>query len=271
MPDRAARSQCRGVSGRYDDSDAALYRQVDIREVDELLADGVRQFVRDGAKIKHLLLRVRSTLVAAHETVRSQRRQIEEQGQYLARVGTPTTLNPLDALKYLDDEQKERIFDRISRERLQTMRSLVQRAQQERETLSGELETVRDVARALSQMAELPPHVRADVTKMLASLPTEPAVVHSPGMLDYPEPEPLPQQAPAAVLPEPAAPAPIAAPTPSPAPEVASEAHDEPDPAPPGPAVFRDPYGKQPTPQRPRFVDPYAPTATATRPDGDTP
>ena len=238
------------VTGRYDDSEAALFSQVDVDEIDTLLKVGVRQFLKDGSKIVHLLTRVRMTLVAAHTTISSMRRQMNEQSAHLARIGTPTTLNPLDALKYLDDEEKERIFDRIARERLKLLRDLVVRAQGDAAAVGGELAAVREVAVSLSQMADLPPHVRAEATKLLASLPDAPSTVHYPAMLDYPDPAPTfaPREAERPLPPEPTFRAEPATPAAPPAPPAGSR-----------PATFVDPYGSANSrTARPTYVDPYA-------------
>lgn len=219
------------MTERYDDSELALYSQVSVAEVDALLGDGARSPLRDSDRLMHFLTRVRSTLIAAHEAMAGMRRHIHEQQAHLARVGTATTLNPLDALRYLEDEQKEFIFDRIARERLKNLRTLVDRAQTDAAVVTQELESVRSVARGLAQMTDLPPHVRAEATRLLASLPRDTHQVHYPPILDYPEPEPLP------------------APAPSPAP----------DPRPSGTQpVFADPYAPNPSgPAQPTFVDPY--------------
>lgn len=248
------------VTGRYDDSEAALFSQVDVAEIDELLKVGVRQFLKDGSKIVHLLTRVRMTLVAAHMTISSMRRQMNEQSAHLARIGTPTTLNPLDALKYLDDEEKERIFDRIARERLKMLRDLIARAQGDAAAVSGELSAVRGVALSLSQTADLPPHVRAEATKLLASLPEGPSPVHYPGMLDYPDPEPTfaAREAPAAQQ-SPRTWAPDITPIEAATPAVRSR-----------PVTYVDPYGAPTSPAaQPTYVNPYAKASRPT--NGEAP
>lgn len=241
------------VAHEYDDSDLALVRQVDVAELDRLLAVPVKTLVKNPQHVTHLLTRVRSTLAAAHETVAGMRRHIEQQQSYLARVGTPTTLNPLDAVRFLDDEQKELIFSRIARDRLANLRRLVDRAESERAAVEADLEVVRSVARALAEQTDLPPHVRAHVTRQLAALPRQVSPVHRPGMLDYPDLEPEPRETPPPSLPAsgPVFPAPVA-----------PAANGGPSPQPdPGPPQFRDPWG--PTTHAPvRFVDPYAATST---------
>lgn len=252
----------RGVASaaKYDDSDGALYRQVTVAEVDALLEAGMRQFLRDGSKLVHLLTRVRSTLVQAHESVRGLQQRVADQSAHLARVGTPTTLNPMDALRYLDDVQKEAVFDRISRERLATLRTLVARAQADADSVAAELALVRSVGRDLSAQAELPPHVRAQVARKLAALPTSARVVHRPAMLDYPgmggtDPfEAMSTPAPATERPTDPPPA-VRPPTPVVAIEPAVPAAPA-----TGPAVFVDPYAATPMSPEPVYRDPYAPT-----------
>lgn len=232
-----------GVSRHRPDPQDDTYLPVTVEEIDALLAMGPRKFLRDGSRVQSLLHRFRFTLVHGQQTVRSLQRHIIAQSSQRTRAGTPTTLNPLDAVRYLDDEQKELIFDSLARERLAHLRALVTRAEEEQAVLADQLATVRDVATALTQQADLPAHVRADLARQLASLPVEPATVHHPAMLEFPDPEP-PE-----LTTSPTAPPPAHANAPDPA--------GDPLPA------YVDPYqtGGDDTPQSttPTFIDPYNP------------
>ena len=225
----------------YDDSEANLLRPVEVAEVRNLLAGGVRHLAKHPGHLTHLLTRMLHTLTEADEARYGLLRHVAEQTNQSARTGAPTTLNPLDALRYLDDDQKEQIVDRITRERLGVLRALVERAQQDREVLVGQLATVRLVATTLSEQVDLPPHVRAAITRQLASLPTQAGEVHYPTMLDMPDPEPAP--------PPPARTAPV---RPGAAHPGLSQV------TPPAAVTYVDPYSAAPT-----YVDPYSTPPTA--------
>ena len=196
------------VAEVYDSSDEALFRLVDIDELDALLAAGARPVARDAGKVIHLLTRMRTTLESHRATVTGLHRHVGQMNEHLQRVGQATTLNPMDALRYLDDEQRELLFDRIARDRLSMLRHMVEQAESTREHLVTELEQVRDAAAAMAQRPDLPSDVRADFTRLLAFLPSEVRPVNRPGLLDYPDPKPLPAAVPGGWNQEPAEPAP---------------------------------------------------------------
>lgn len=231
------------MDGQYDASDDALVNPVDLTEVHSLLAAGPRQFLRDGRRITHLLERMRLTLEEHRRQTLSFERYIAEQTEALRRTGMPTTLNPMDAMRFLDDEQKEILFDALAREQMQMLRQLVAVAQRERAVLQEQLSLVREVATALAQMPEIPPHVRADVANLLSRLPREAAQVSEPLLIKQPDPEPpKPRQRSPHVEPPPPAnrsdgakPSPIYIDPYAPAPESSGEE-----------TIYADPYGPTP-------------------------
>jgi hypothetical protein len=198
VPSATLRAPSADVAEHYDSSAEALFRPVEVDELSSLIATGGRA-VRDPHRLVHLLTRMRTTVTDSRETVTGLHRHIAQMQEYLGRTGTATTLNPADALRYLDDEQKENLFNRIARDRLKMLRVLVDNAEATRDELVGQLGQVRAAATAMAQRPDLPPAVRADFTRMLAYLPSEVRAVHRSGMLDYPDlPDPAAESAAAA-------------------------------------------------------------------------
>lgn len=176
----------------YDSSDDALYRAVSAAELEALIQASGRPVVRDAGKLVHLLTRVRGTLAEEQQKVAGLQRQIVDMRDKMGRVGQATTLNPLDAVRWLDDEQLELAFTRIARERLAMLRSLVDRAEDTRARLEGELAQVRSAAEYMAQRADLPLGVRGEFASLLGTLPRDVPPVTRPGVLDYPDPDFVP-------------------------------------------------------------------------------
>jgi type II secretory pathway pseudopilin PulG len=254
---------------------------VGVADVEAVLAGNVKAWARDTAAVTAFLHGVQRALLDAQERARAYQRQLLAQQSRVTRVGTPTTLNPLDAARFLDDEQKEALFDRIARQRLARLREQVAQAEAERDQVAAAIAQLRAVGRALAENADLPAHVRAGAARALATLPVEAPKVTHPRVLDFPDPPQGPTTAPPVLGPTattatagapPAAGAPTFT-TPSPAPVPAQGPTPAPGPCQVGAPVFVDPYG--PTPlagaggaptaapaAEPVFVDPYAPKQT---------
>lgn len=263
------------MASRYDDSDAALARPMSAAELRSIIDDGLRPFMRDAGRLEHLLSRLAGTLVNAEQDVSQLRRRVTEQSQLMSRQGVATTLNPLDAVKFLDADQREAIFDSLSRAQLANLRALVDAAQRERAEAVDALAAAREAAAHLSGRQDLPPHVRAEVTRLLSRMPADVPEIHRPLVLDYPEPQPVVPSVPTA--PAPVAAAPVAeVPTPAagapgaslpvqsaaaaevrPPQEAAPQAYQAPYSQPEG-AVFADPYAAPGS----AYISPYAPRRT---------
>lgn len=259
---------------------------VEVPEVDVLLESNLRAWAKDPERLEAFLWRVRETLSEATARAKAQQRQLLALQGRAAHIGTPTTLNPLDAARFLDEDQKLALVDSIARQRLERLAEQVDRASREQEAAAGALEVVRGVARALAQHPDLPPHVRADVTRALAALPAAVPPVTRPAVLDYPDPlgadtpRPMATRTPSWAPAQPVVPSPPVAPVGHPAsapaaprPQGTEPAQQPPAPAPAdtypsGQAVFVDPYTRTP-PAAPVgepvvFVDPYASGADGT-------
>lgn len=161
---------------------------LDASEVAALIATGPRALQRDGKKLMSLLRRMQVSLERHKRQSLAYERHLTELSQAQQRTGgRPTTLNPLDAARFLDDAQKELLFDAFSREQLRQLRHLIQQAQSEREVVSAQLKLVRDAGAAMMGLPQLPPAMRADIAALLGGLPLEAADVTVPGMLELPE------------------------------------------------------------------------------------
>lgn len=178
----------------YED-DGEFVAPLDSSEVAALIAAGPRPLQRDGKKLMLLLRRMQSSLETHKRQSLAYERHLTELANAQRQAGgRPTTLNPLDAARFLDDSQKEMLFDSFSREQLQRLRHLIQQGQEERAVVAAQLSMVRKAGAALMGLPQLPHAMRAEIAALLGSLPLEAANVSVPGMLELPdrddEPEP---------------------------------------------------------------------------------
>lgn len=178
----------RGESVDYDTSPEAGYRPVTAEEVSDLLTRGRRGVLRDEEVTRHLLTRVHHTLAASEHTVSGLHRVINEQREKLTRVGQATTLNPMDALRYLDDTQRETLFDRIARERLSSLRAMTTRAEGVHAQLLWTLTGLRSMLEGISADENVPAAIRGRAVATAATLPADPPAPPHPPLLDFPDP-----------------------------------------------------------------------------------
>lgn len=109
----------------YDPSEYNAGLPVGVNEVDALLAQDGKPIAKDARKTVHFLLRVKNTIDSLTMDLAHMRRRVDDLSMDRSRRGTPTTLSPMDALKYASQEEIEAIVDRISRQNLQTLRKMV--------------------------------------------------------------------------------------------------------------------------------------------------
>lgn len=236
------------VSEKYDTSEEALQRPVYAEELTAIIDSGGRGM--NATRLVHLLRRTRATLANASRVTADLHRHIASLQEHSRNSGVATTLNPVDALRFLDDRQKEQLFGHLARSQLNQLRALVDRAQSTSDKVNATLEELRAITTSLSQRPDLPSHVRAEIAHLVASLPQATVDVYRPPMLDFPDDEP---PAPAPAPPEPTAPAPGPRPT----------FVDPYGPAAPAP-TFIDPYRSGSSPGGPvGYADPYSPSVRA--------
>lgn len=216
---------------RYDDSDMASVSPVSVAEINFMLTTSAKSIRWSPSKLRHFLTRLRATLQTYRNAERALQKHISQLNDRISRAGTATTLNPLDALRWLDDAQMDALFDRLSRQQLATLRRLVAEAGNTQARQEEYARTLRDAAQQLLQSPELDMGARAKAAEIAAKLRAEPPKTNHPGMLDYPE----------IALPPALPPAPTPALPPAPPPALPSGAGSGKEANPP--AVWKDPFG----------------------------
>ena len=175
------------MANNYDNSAEAAHHPVTVAEVDALLAAGLRSGLRDQNNLTHLLGRMRGTLAQQADALDGMGRQIQDVRLSMSRSGRATTLNPLDALKYIDDEQRDALFTSTARKQMGMLRTMTAAAEAAHADLCARLAQMRAMAAGIAQRPDLPSSTRADFAHLAATLPGDPPPVPHPGLLDYPD------------------------------------------------------------------------------------
>lgn len=157
---------------------------VGLPELDALLASGARPIARDAKKASHLLARVRGTIEALSHDLGGLRRTIDELRMDASRVGSPVSLSPVDALRFASPEEIETIVDRISRDRLRTLRTLVNESLARRDELVALLESSRAFLYLAAADESLPEAVAEKIMAVADGLPVEVPDVTVPPILE---------------------------------------------------------------------------------------
>lgn len=173
-----------GVSRRkYDSSEAAFHAPVSLEELDWLMGEKARPLA-DKYDLRHFLYRVRVTLHNAEETNREALRALEAAREQKRRHGAPTTLTPMDAVRYASPEELAVIVGNISSSQLTALQAQVSAARELRASLARDLDAVRGAAEAMAGRADIPAGLRAEFVQLLNSLPAEVAEVSTPKSLE---------------------------------------------------------------------------------------
>ena len=144
---------------------------VSVEEIDTYLRANGRPFSRH-RRMRHLLWRTRVALVGMQQDLHNMRRAVDQLSVQRSRVGTPTTLSPVDALKFASPEEIAEIVDRLSQAQLKELRRLVAEWTANRNAMVADLARVRTAATAMVNRTDLPASVRTEFAKLLHQTPT---------------------------------------------------------------------------------------------------
>lgn len=141
---------------------------IHVSELQQVLASDVKELLRDQRKFQHLMGRVLATLRSRGETIQQLNRDIAQMQQQAQQVGRATTLNPIDQVRYLSQEQIAQIFGKMEQERLAAMDN---EARKSREVTKAAVAAVNKTRYALLTLIEdqaMPTVVRERVQQALA-------------------------------------------------------------------------------------------------------
>lgn len=188
----------------YDDSPVAADSLLSVEEIDALVAAGGRPLGRDARKILHFLTRVGLTMRAYRQQIQALHRDVTAGHLARERAGQPTTLNPLDAVRYLHPDQLTQVFDGHMREKLVAIERTLGEAGRARTAANTDINRIKFAVMSLLEDPTLPAAVRERFSQLLARLPEVVAPPVMPAGLADPVRRPDPGQAapPAPATPE---------------------------------------------------------------------
>lgn len=135
----------------YDPSDLQLDVPVSVDEC-ETLRNHLRPFGKDTTALDHFLVRVERTLMGHAHRMKAAQRDIEALQQAPA-TGRSTSLDPVDAIRYVPPDQLKAAVGALARHQLGIYDQLRHQALAERASLSAAAQTARD---ALAGLADAP-------------------------------------------------------------------------------------------------------------------
>lgn len=156
----------------YLPTEDTLHVPISVEELDLYLSAGGRPFSRH-RRMRHLLWRVRVTLESQTQDLRGMRRAVDQLSVQRSRVGTPTTLNPVDALKFASPEEISQIVDRLSQKQLKELKRLVDEWTANRNAMVSDLARVRSAATIMMNRTDFPAAVRTEFARLLNEVPTD--------------------------------------------------------------------------------------------------
>lgn len=136
----------RSRNWRYNDAEALVDVPLSVEEVEELLEFFDRSFLRDAAKVEHLLLRMLATVKAARELRANMEQEMVRRVSSMSPSPVPQMLSPTTAAMFLSPEQLEALFDKFRREQLELLRSATETQNGRAELLNRQIEQVRFLA-----------------------------------------------------------------------------------------------------------------------------
>lgn len=181
----------------YTPDPALANTRISYPDIEAILACGGRGFVRNSDAVMHFVRRVQLTMRLLIDQNNQLRGVIENQRIYRV-VGTPTTLDPMDAAKFLSPEQKASLFEGLKADGLAKLRrreETLAKAQTRCTSLAAQAELVMSIA-----ADEMSPATRDKVVAAIADLlatATPDAATAAAAAAAEPAPAPAVEQPPA--------------------------------------------------------------------------
>ena len=135
-------------------------------EIDAALAGDPKKTKKDPKELAAMLKRAAHTIAEQQATIDRLHATIEHNRAKPAKLGRASTLNPVDAARYLSASQLEQIFEPHMQERLNALTATRQRVQ-------GELEQVKYMIAEILTDDTLLQQTRDRITEILETLPDQ--------------------------------------------------------------------------------------------------
>lgn len=166
---------------------------LDIVEVERIIAVDGKGFVKDHRSVMHFTRRVASTISRYKEQIQSLHGHLDRVATE-TRIGRPTTLSPLDAMRFASPEQKEAAFEGMQRDALRALRRAQDEARAGARDAVAVVNAVQFAATTILEDPHLDSYVRERFAKLLSEVQSQPVPAVPAAAV---EPEPVAHQTPA--------------------------------------------------------------------------
>jgi hypothetical protein len=160
------------VSFQYDDSPNNLDTIISPDEATEIANADPRQFTKDPERFRHYASRVARTVKALRGQILGLHRDMQAVQVNRSQAGAPATLSPIEAVKYLTDEQFAAVADSILSTRLTAAALAEQQALDARSFATSRINEAKLVLGSLVDDASIPEKARAKISAILTRFNT---------------------------------------------------------------------------------------------------
>lgn len=171
------------VMSRYDASEETLRIPVTTAEVDAMLTARNHQ-PRARHALAHFLYRVRVTVSQAEADRKENIRTIERLRETRSQMGAPSTLSPVDAVRFASPAEISKIVGQLNSAQLNSLARLVDEARARHVALTKDLGSVRRATNEILKRPDLPAAVRLEFIRLINTLPETPEPVEVPRALE---------------------------------------------------------------------------------------
>jgi len=161
---------------QYDDSPHRLDEYVSVDELTGLIEDEGKVLRKDTKRLIHFLTRVRNTLLAFRQQVQNLHKDVQAANIRATSIGTPTSLDPRSAARFLPPEEIAALADELIKEKLAALSTMEEDLTARRADLLKRLNSVKFVVETLAEDYSIPDDLRAKIVSAFAapldSIPT---------------------------------------------------------------------------------------------------
>lgn len=152
------------ASYQYDDAPHRLDEYVSVDEIDGLLNDEGKAFSKNPKRVLHFLSRVRNTLLAFRQQIQALHRDVQSANIRSTSIGTPTSLDPRSAAKFLPPEEIAALADELIREKLAALRTAEAEVAERRADVLRKANALKFALATIVEDYSIPESVRERVT-----------------------------------------------------------------------------------------------------------
>jgi len=151
---------------RYNAAASIVDVPLTLDEVEDLLDNFDKAFLRDESAVEHFILRVLASLKAAREVRSNIDHEINRRTAMMPSQ-TQGSLSPEQAVRYLTQEQLEPLFDRFKQQQLELLRGATDRAEATSLRQRAALDALEHLALNIGADPSVPHSAREQIMKAL--------------------------------------------------------------------------------------------------------